>query len=227
MNARHIIGIDLSGPANPGNTAVAVFKAAHRGLVLRDMIAGAGDEKILECVGACSRGDEVVVGLDAPLSYQPGGGDRPADSVLRREIIAAGLKPGSVMSPTLTRMVYLTVRGISVARNLQSVVKPAPRVVEVHPGATMVLRGAPADAVRTFSRDTKARRRLLGWLERQGLQLGRLTGSPGDHAVGMRRMIMADVDADRYRAEGGAANMAFAGWWACRSSVSRIVRCSA
>jgi hypothetical protein len=38
--------------------------------------------------------DQIAVGLDAPLSYNPGGGDRPADACLRKAVVGAGLRQG-------------------------------------------------------------------------------------------------------------------------------------
>ena len=43
------------------------------------------------------------------------------------------------------------------------------RIVEVHPGAAFILRGAPRDAVLTFKSDESGRRTLLGWLRRTGM----------------------------------------------------------
>jgi predicted nuclease with RNAse H fold len=119
----------------------------------------------------------VVVGLDAPLSYNPGGGDRPADRELRKLIIERGLPPGSVMAPTLNRMAYLTLRGISVARAME-MSSPGVRIIEVHPGAAVVLRGASVDDARTFKTDPSSRGRLADWLSTQGV-----TGLPGEPAT--------------------------------------------
>ena len=42
-------------------------------------------------------------------------------------------------------------------------------VVEVHPGATMGLRGAPLESVKTYKDSAAARIELLGWLGSAGL----------------------------------------------------------
>jgi hypothetical protein len=73
------------------------FEDAHHAL---------DDPAIGQMIGAWCAHEEVVVGIDAPLSYAVGGGDRPADRDLRRVVIAAGMRPGPVMPPTLTRMAY-------------------------------------------------------------------------------------------------------------------------
>ncbi|MFP3489293.1 DUF429 domain-containing protein, partial [Staphylococcus sp. SIMBA_130] len=94
---------------------------------------GATDEKIYEQF----RGKkDVTIGIDAPLSYQPGGGDRPSDRALRQRIVKAGMRSGSIMTPTMTRMVYLKLRGISLSRGLEA----NAHIVEVHPGAAIGLR---------------------------------------------------------------------------------------
>ena len=136
------MGIDLSGPSNTADTSRVVFQANGERLLLQDSLSGARDDRIFEAVSELCSQDDVAVGIDAQLSYNPGGGDRPCDADLRRRCIHAGMHPGSVMAPTMTRIAYLTLRGISVARSLQSIPQSPPRIVEVHPGATLSLRGS-------------------------------------------------------------------------------------
>ena len=164
-----VIGIDLSGPCNAADTAVAAFRANGRRLVLQERLVGADDAAIAALIRRAKPDADLVVGLDAPLSYNDGGGDRPADRLLRARAVAAGLPSGTVMPPTLTRMAYLTLRGITVA--------------EVHPGAACVLRGAPVEIVRALKSSAAARQQLLRWLEGEGLEgIGGGT-DPGDHFV--------------------------------------------
>jgi len=176
----YVLGVDLAGPANRAETAVALFQSRPPGLQLLHARTGAGDADILAL--AANAGTPLIVGLDAPLSYQPGGGDRPADRRLRQVAQAAGMSTGSVMPPTLTRMVYLTVRGISVARML-STLDPPPRIVEVHPGAAMVLRGAPLAVVRALKAETTARCTLRDWLAEQQLHGLEELAAPSDHLI--------------------------------------------
>jgi predicted nuclease with RNAse H fold len=164
-----VLGVDLSGPANVDGTAVVSLREQDEHLDLLEVVTAIGDTELLEVAAqACSDG-EAVIGLDAPLSYNPGGGDRPADSELRALAIRGGLRPGSVMPPTMTRMVYLTLRGVSVARALSSLGARA-RIVEVHPMAALVLRGAKPADVRQLKRSATARRDLLSWIDGQGLR---------------------------------------------------------
>jgi predicted nuclease with RNAse H fold len=181
--SRRIIGVDLSGPTNIANTVLVAFDAFSGGLRLTNVIDGAGDEAIWRFVYDTEPGIPVSIGLDAPLSYQPGGGDRPGDAALRRAAIAAGLPPGSIMPPTLNRMSYLTLRGISVARGLRLSDGSAPSIVEVHPGAVMAVGGAPIDDVRSFVHHAGARKRLLNWLESQAVTGIDRSDSPSDHYV--------------------------------------------
>ncbi|MCA9652823.1 MAG: DUF429 domain-containing protein [Myxococcales bacterium] len=163
-----IVGIDLSGPANAADTALIIGHATAESLELYESRLGVSDTSILALARKLAAGPAVLA-LDAPLSYNEGGGDRPSDRHLRRKIIDAGMASGSVMSPTMTRMAYLTLRGIAVARGIQSVAGPTVRIVEVHPGATMALRGAPIEAVRGFAKQPEARTELLRWLGTQGI----------------------------------------------------------
>lgn len=167
--ANFVIGIDLSGPANFADTVLVAFEYAANRLRLLRTIENASDQAIWGFVSEIPGHVRVTIGLDAPLSYNPGGGDRPADADLRRAATAAGLSPGSIMPPTLHRMVYLTVRGIALARGLKLADGSTPRILEVHPGAALALHDAPLADVRAFSRESDARRRLLKWLEARDL----------------------------------------------------------
>lgn len=166
-----IVGIDLSGPSNIQETSLVYFADNGDRLSFLDNLSGVDDRQIFDLVSLLAAEDGLVVGLDAPLSYNIGGGDRVADSDLRQTIVKAGLRSGSVMPPTMTRMVYLTLRGIAIARSLESLSGDhSVQLVEVHPGAAMALRGAPVEAVRTFKHDAAAREQLLTWLAGQNLE---------------------------------------------------------
>ncbi len=178
----HIFGVDLSGPGNVADTAVAVCQPKQDRLSFGQAIHGADDRTIFELVSALGTAGSVVIGLDAPLSYNPGGGYRPADAELSR---LARLKGRTgIMSPTLTRMAYLTLRGIALTRMLESLRPQLDlRIVEVHPGAAMLLRDAPPADVAAFKGDTAARLRLLDWLETAGLADLPRPAAPTDHFV--------------------------------------------
>ncbi|MGH7872010.1 MAG: DUF429 domain-containing protein [Candidatus Binatia bacterium] len=168
----HVVGVDLSGPANTKDTSIAVFEAADSSLILVEAECDGSDASVLKLVAELSKRDSVVVGLDAPLSYQPGGGLRTRDAELRVRIVACGMRHGSIMPPTLNRMVYLTLRGMTLARALSNLPSERQvRVVEVHPGAALCLRGAPIDAVRKFAKDEDARLELLEWLGTEGIEV--------------------------------------------------------
>jgi len=164
-----IIGVDLSGPANAADTALAWFEDQGDRLVFVDAVIGAHDEQLVRAAqGLISRG-HVIVGIDAPLSYNDGGGDRPSDAALRNRVVRAGMRSGSVMTPTASKMAYLTLRGISVARALESIGVPRASIVEVHPGAALALHGAPLDLVRAFKGDAAPRVGLLQWMQAIGV----------------------------------------------------------
>ena len=95
------------------------------------------------------------------------------------------MRPGTVIPPTAPRMVYLTLRGISIVRLLVGFCTKEPRIVEVHPTAAMALRGAPVDDVMNFKGEGAGtvRRSLLAWLEERGLRGVSSLPDSSDHLV--------------------------------------------
>ncbi|GAB3804524.1 DUF429 domain-containing protein [Virgibacillus kimchii] len=167
-----IIGIDLSGPSNHKDTVLTVFEAAGEQLRFIKCRNHMSDAEILEEIFVQSQIDEVVIGLDAPLSYEDGGGDRESDRALRKFIVEMGMKPGSIMAPTFTRMVYLTLRGIKLSREIETQISRHPiSLVEVHPGAVIGSRLTvlEKDYVLSYKQNPEVRKLLLGWFEQQQL----------------------------------------------------------
>ncbi|TKD70504.1 DUF429 domain-containing protein [Pseudalkalibacillus hwajinpoensis] len=160
------VGIDLSGPSNTKETSIALFKGDDSHLTFQQIVNGVTDEEIYELLQ--EQTDSVVIGIDAPLSYQPGGGDRKADRALRKEIIAKGMKSGSIMTPTMTRMVYLTLRGITLSRGLSTTTSAS--IVEVHPGAAVGLRSPDLSSVLTYKLEIDPRHNLKAFLEKDGVK---------------------------------------------------------
>jgi predicted nuclease with RNAse H fold len=179
----NIFGIDLSGPSNTKESTLVSFEARNNSLQMTTAIEGVTDLAIYDAIAANTANVKVIVGIDAPLSYNPGGGDRKSDKDLRKNIIAKGMPSGSVMPPTLTKMAYLTLRGISVCRFLESHPNKKIHIVEVHPSGSMALRGAPVESLKKMKSSTKAKQTLLQWLENQGLKGIHPTGSVSDHYV--------------------------------------------
>ena len=69
----YVLGLDLAGPANAADTAGVLVRIRSGEPALVAAETGLNDQAI----AALLPGDgNLVVGLDAPLSYQPGGGDR-------------------------------------------------------------------------------------------------------------------------------------------------------
>ncbi|MCA0170614.1 DUF429 domain-containing protein [Bacillus sp. RAR_GA_16] len=154
-------GIDLSGPSNTKDTSLAIFEGDETHLMFVELSEGVTDEEIYE---QFQHKTETFIGIDAPLSYQPGGGDRPSDRALRQRIVKAGMRSGSIMTPTMTRMVYLTLRGISLSRGLVHA-----HIVEVHPGAAIGLRTSYLEAVLDYKTNMEAREELKTFLESEGV----------------------------------------------------------
>ena len=178
-----IVGIDLSGPRNFADTCLVHFEERGQEIHLIEEQEGEDDLQILEAISGIRKKEPIIIGIDAPLSYNPKGGDRRSDSELRRLIHARGGGAG-IMPPTMIRMVYLTLRGLQLTRLLESL-KPEVdlHIVEVHPGACMILRGANASEVRKLKSDPLARGQLLDWLETQGLKGISRAEASNDHYV--------------------------------------------
>ena len=179
----YVVGIDLSGPANAADTVVVAFQLQGDKLLLSETLNGADDHSIFDRFRQWTAEEDVVTGIDAPLSYNVGGGDRPGDARLRAAIIDAGLRSGTVMAPTFNRMVYLTLRGIAVSRLLQTLEPRMPSIVEVHPSAIIALRGGPIQHALVFRADGNARWELLNWLEGHGLEGVTTIKAPSAHYV--------------------------------------------
>ncbi|RSD29569.1 DUF429 domain-containing protein [Mesobacillus subterraneus] len=167
-----VIGIDLSGPRNHKDTVLTVFKQKGEHLQFVKWVNNLSDQDILKEVFEQSQLDEVVIGIDAPLSYEDGGGDRKSDRELRQFIVSLGMKSGSIMPPTLNRMVYLTLRGIKLSREIEKLNATNPiSLVEVHPGAVIGSRLSKQDIgyVLAYKQEQSARIYIHNWLAEQGL----------------------------------------------------------
>ena len=102
------------------------------------MIDHASDEKIITAIQSISSKENIVIGIDAPLSYQDGGGDRPQDKSLRQFIKGYGLTGSSIMPPTLNKNGLFNTpwNGIN-TKNHATEHSQNIRIVEVHPGAAI------------------------------------------------------------------------------------------
>lgn len=169
---RWVCGLDLSGPANHVDTALTWFDAKPDGLHYAGCLCPASDRDIVEQLRTLAGKRQVVLGIDAPLSYNDGGGQRTCDASLKCALKHKGVGFVGVMPPTLDRMVYLTLRGISLTRAIMSLDGARNMtVVEVHPGAALALRGAPELPLRKYkSDDHEALGQLKQWLAKQGLR---------------------------------------------------------
>lgn len=192
MTRSIVLGLDLSGPTNAADTAVLIATATPAGLRV-DAVHERVDDRAL-CVLLDSLDlSGAVVGLDAPLSYQPGGGDRPAERALRAVARAAGLPAGTVMTPTMTRMAYLTLRGIAVARLIERR-WPDARIVEVHPATALALRGAPVADLVAMKSSRAARLRLAAWCVDHACTVDPDAVSGSDHRIAALGAALAARD---------------------------------
>jgi predicted nuclease with RNAse H fold len=198
-----IVGIDLSGPSNPAATSLTCLDAQGTSLsYCVDMCrSGLDDQHIYTIIKDLVRLDSVVIGLDAPLSYNIGGKDRPGDRELRKIAVAHGLRSGTIMPPTFNRMAYLTLRGISIARALEYLTQEGDiRIVEVHPGVALAMRGAPATHIVSLKSDPQARASLLAWIRATYIPDLPSIDAPSDHVVMSIASALAALDWGRKNA---------------------------
>lgn len=139
-------------------------------LALDGALVDASDRALLERIGALGHQADCFIGIDAPLSYNDGGGFRPSDAELQRRITAIGMKSSSIMPPTLTNMSYLTLRGLGLSRAISLLQCPHTlRLFETHPGAAFGLHGAPLSAVLDYKKSIDSRFELLAWMTSKSL----------------------------------------------------------
>ena len=74
-----VIGVDLSGPRNTADTYLVVLNEQGTELHLIDNVNGADDQQIFHTITGLGSYESIIIGIDAPLSYNPGGGDRTSD----------------------------------------------------------------------------------------------------------------------------------------------------
>lgn len=163
--------MDLSGPSNTKDTVFVCFQKQNETLHYVEQRTPLSDLECITFVEALANKSEVIIGIDAPLSYEDGGGDRKRDRELRQYIKELGMKSGSIMTPTMTRMVYLSLRGIRLTRELERLeTEYNLHIVEVHPGAAIGARmeGRIKDMLE-YKKDECLREKLCGWFESQQL----------------------------------------------------------
>jgi uncharacterized protein len=168
-----IIGIDLSGPANHKDTVMSVFQLTDGLLTFEKVVDHASDESILTAIQSISSKERIVIGLDAPLSYQDGGGDRPQDKSIRQFIKGCGLIGSSIMPPTLTKMVYLTLRGMGLTRRIMQLEHAENiRIVEVHPGAAIGTRIGSKELYHAlqYKKEIASRMVIFDWFQIIGMR---------------------------------------------------------
>lgn len=131
MSSTVFVGIDLSGPSNTQDTAVCCFDG-EKCILQIDLT----DSQIIDFLQPFTANRNVFVAIDAPLTYQEGGGYRDLDRVLRQHLNSHGFAKIGVMAPTMTKMAYLTLRGLRIRELLQQI--PNIELYETHPGAALV-----------------------------------------------------------------------------------------
>lgn len=130
------IGIDLSGPSNTKDTALCCFESCFDGnqIILKSDLS---DAQIYEFLQQFDSSCGVFVAIDAPLTYNEGGGYRDVDRALRKALNDKGFNKLGVMAPTMTKMVYLTLRGMRLREYCSQLLNV--EIFETHPGGALVL----------------------------------------------------------------------------------------
>ena len=62
------------------------------------------------------------------------------------------------MTTTMTRMSYLTLRGISISRNLESL-KNKPKIIEVHPFVSLQINGVDKNDIENVKKNFKSKKK--------------------------------------------------------------------
>ncbi|GEN52235.1 DUF429 domain-containing protein [Halobacillus faecis] len=162
------IGIDLSGPSNTKDTVLVHFTKEKDKLFYIKHETPMNDHALMTYIESLANTDSVTIGVDAPLSYEDGGGDRESDRSLRAFVTKLGMKGASIMPPTMMRMVYLSLRGIRLTREIERLAtKYEVHIVEVHPGAALGARMERIDDVLHYKQDRPTRKRIWSWFETQ------------------------------------------------------------
>ena len=154
------IGIDLSGPANTKDTSMCIWHEAKTTIQ-----SDCDDAFIVQTVKQLAANSSVFVSLDAPLSYQMHGGFRDVDRALRAHLNEQGFSKIGVMAPTMTKMAYLTLRGLRLWLLLKDISNVF--IFETHPGAALVMSGVEYDLVTQVKSSQKALEKIQQTLARQ------------------------------------------------------------
>lgn len=177
-------GIDLSGPVNIIDTVISWFKydRSKEKLNLIDYKIGADDYFIFNIIKDLSINNDLFLAIDAPLSYNMNGGDRESDKSLREFLKKKNIKTSSVMTPTMTRMSYLTLRGISITRILETL-KKKPKVIEVHPFVSLLINGANKEDIKNVKKNEKAKQNIFNFLKKRQISNLPVIVSKNDHFI--------------------------------------------
>lgn len=158
----HFFGLDLSGPSNLGDTFIVHMQKGGSSPKFCAVENGLDDVGIVDWISSRANDRPFTIAIDAPLSYQPGGGLRKSDRSLREFVKMKGYNAG-IMPPTLTKMVYITLRGINLVRLIQSEC-PGATIIESHPGVTLQASGVDGDLIMKMKSQSKARNAIVDYL---------------------------------------------------------------
>ncbi len=189
MSSTIFIGIDLSGPSNTQDTAVCCFDG-EKCFLQTDLT----DSQVIDFLQPFTANRNIFVAIDAPLTYQEGGGYRDLDRALRQHLNSHGFTKIGVMAPTMTKMAYLTLRGLRIRELLQQI--PNIKLYETHPGAALVLSSVDYQQVIAVKSCENSRKLILEGLTRQ-YQLPELNVQSDHELMAISAMLSAKRKAEK------------------------------
>lgn len=181
MSAFCCIGIDLSGPANIKDTALTLAFGDEERLTVTAVMEHCSDMEIYNLIGELVS-EKPLIAIDAPLSYNQGGGFRPGEKALTTYLREKQLFRPGIMAPTMTKMVYLTLRGISLAHMLKENFDTV-QIFENHPGSTLLLNGFDAHLVKQFKKEAGPRTAIIEGLSSRGMAFPNTEVGFSDHQL--------------------------------------------
>lgn len=189
------VGIDLSGPSNTKDTALAITNLSPDGLELVFQASNFDDLQLLDKISHFAKGNSTYIFIDAPLSYNQGGGLRDSDKEFRDLAFRLSLPPTTIMPPTFTKMGFLTLRGIFVSNLLRVNLGFSIHIAETHPGISLALEGIEPALIKNMKSSVEACNTIAEKLSKLFNKFTLINSQYSDHDI---CSIAASLSAKRY-----------------------------
>ena len=86
------------------------------------------------------------------------------------------------MTPTMSRMSYLTLRGIAITRILETI-KNKPQIIEVHPFVSLLINGGNNEDIVNVKKNVRSKQNILNFLEKRKFENLPIKASENDHLL--------------------------------------------